>query len=546
MSALLGHVKARLSFSNGKDSHQEDMSPISDSKQDKDSSSLVEKETKEPDEEQPLIGTKQPETAAAPEPAVASETTSLLNGKHASNNKKKPLQNSAQDYYFPSHNPTIQRYYRFTTTPLAPFCALHKRPTTLDGNGGGVTGLLRRSAVLPSHGTDPTGEWVLVSVGGRSGWARKRSAGNGGGGFSPAARFRATEGWMGNHVFLCRGKLLLGADAPLFFVTNLLLVAGVVLQFAWVLPRLRSAHEPDHWSVHPVTFGCTVFFALGSFVFLWIAATMDPGILPAVSSPLKPEIPNDGTPVGGPLGYRYCSTCNLFRPPRAKHCNQCNVCVSTFDHHCPWVGNCIGERNHRYFFLFLIMISGLTILVTASCVRLLVLAYEMETILPGVGPVLVGTNDTATPLSSLDSSESIPKEAHRLWKAIMSMPIVFMFGSFTLVCAWSLTSLLCFHAMIITLAQTTNERVRNVYQFGRNVNVEDQGCWRNWGRALCGKRASSRLPEDFSVFVSCEECGPETVWNEDDFVRYSTVPSEQSASQPEAEQQNGSDETDNA
>jgi hypothetical protein len=51
---------------------------------------------------------------------------------------------------------------------------------------------------------------------------------------------------------------------------------------------------------------------------------------------------------------RYCTVCNLEQPIRAKHCKTCNHCIHLYDHHCPWLGNCVGQRNRRWFYLFLL------------------------------------------------------------------------------------------------------------------------------------------------------------------------------------------------
>jgi len=81
----------------------------------------------------------------------------------------------------------------------------------------------------------------------------------------------------------------------------------------------------------------------------------EPGFIPRCK-----RAPNDPPPNSHNLSaningkdWRWCDTCNLWRPPRSKHCYQLDACVNHFDHYCPWVGNAVGLRNFLSFYCFI-------------------------------------------------------------------------------------------------------------------------------------------------------------------------------------------------
>jgi len=52
-------------------------------------------------------------------------------------------------------------------------------------------------------------------------------------------------------------------------------------------------------------------------------------------------------------GLRYCKDDKLYKPDRSHHCSVCQECVLRMDHHCPWISNCVGFGNYKFFMLTL-------------------------------------------------------------------------------------------------------------------------------------------------------------------------------------------------
>ena len=170
--------------------------------------------------------------------------------------------------------------------------------------------------------------------------------------------------WKGDNYFGLNGNIIMG---PCSFRPTLLSLYAISVP-VFLFLGFNSNFLSDR--ISPIIPLIIIIIYLITCILLIVAAFCDPGII--LRFPLKNNIIEDKKErrifqLGYIKKYKYCSTCLIMRPSRSTHCGDCNNCVEKFDHHCPWIGACVGKRNYKYFYFFLLLLNFLICLIVIFC-----------------------------------------------------------------------------------------------------------------------------------------------------------------------------------
>nr|XP_020474446.1 probable palmitoyltransferase ZDHHC12 [Monopterus albus]XP_020474447.1 probable palmitoyltransferase ZDHHC12 [Monopterus albus] len=234
--------------------------------------------------------------------------------------------------------------------------------------------------------------------------------------------------------------------------------AHVIL--TWVITLILFLHDTELRKqeetgqlVQPVLF---VLLVLVSVLLYFTVSLMDPGFILSDDSDLQftlgmtDEQQDMIPPTTKTLRQRRCGHCLLQQPMRSKHCQTCQHCVRRYDHHCPWIENCVGERNHRWFVLYL-------------AIQLLVLLWGLH---------IAWTGFSYVPTWQLWLRTNSVLLAVAVLVALLSLIVLLLLGS---------------HLYLVSLNTTTWEfmsrhRISYLKHCGIDENPFDRGTFHNlWG-----------------------------------------------------------------
>jgi len=272
-------------------------------------------------------------------------------------------------------------------------------------------------------------------------------------------------GWGSKNKFACRGVFIHGPDRYYYWGAISLLIFAGVCYFIFVVPMLIQEDIFPRWYnvANVPLFGVIWLFTICMHL---TVAYMDPGILPrkekikyqetgdayldAINSPptTKQIIVKNKS-----ITCKLCSTCNIYRPPRTVHCSTCDNCVMRFDHHCPYVGNCVGLRNYKFFLYFLVGVLTTSLFALTHCIAFV-----------------------ATRVRSRGWSDGFAAAKH-------NFIVAWLLGLLSVIAICLILILIVWTIYLVSMGRTTYEKIK--LEKVLTPNPFDHGIFGNWIKMLC-------------------------------------------------------------